>query len=188
MHSVEHVSYGTIPYRLIFMVLDRLGLGPQDVFVDLGCGRGRVLCCAARYQVREVIGVEDTAELVKSAEANLRGMRGARTTRRRVICAKVQDFDYVGVTAIFMFHPFGPRTLGQVLSRLKSSLMYGPPTQKFRLAYVHPVYESVIAELGWLERLDYWPPERLPERKRSVSFWGPKTSIGDGQPAWRTFD
>jgi hypothetical protein len=38
--SEEHESYGTIPYRLIFMVLDRLGLRPQDVFVDLGCGRG----------------------------------------------------------------------------------------------------------------------------------------------------
>jgi predicted RNA methylase len=184
----EHGGYVTIPYRLIFMVLDRLELGLQDVFVDLGCGRGRVVCCAARYQVREVIGVEDMTELAKTAEANLRGMKGARTARRQVICGKAQDFDCAGVTAIFLFNPFGPRTLDQVLSKLKSSLAHGPEGQKFRLAYVNPVYESVIAALGWLERYDYWPHERLPVRKRSVSFWRLNTSIGNGLPAWRAVE
>jgi cyclopropane fatty-acyl-phospholipid synthase-like methyltransferase len=175
----EHAGYTTIPYRLIFMVLDRLELGPQDVFVDLGCGRGRVLCCAARYRVREIIGVEDMTELAKAAEANLHGMKGAGTTRRQVVCGKAQDFDYAGVTAIFMFNPFGPRTLDQVLAKLRSSLAHGPETQKFRLAYVHPLHESVIARVGWLERYDYWPPERLPDRKLSVSFWG-NASIRNG--------
>jgi cyclopropane fatty-acyl-phospholipid synthase-like methyltransferase len=165
---------------MIFMVLERLGLRPQDVFIDLGCGRGRVLCCAARHQVREVIGVEDMTELAKTAEANLRGMKGARTARRRVICGKAQDFDCAGITAIFMYNPFGPRTLDQVLAKLKSSLAHGPETQKFRLAYVNPVYESVMARVGWLERYDHWPTERMPERKLSVSFWGLNTSIGNG--------
>jgi SAM-dependent methyltransferase len=172
----EHGGYATMPYRLIFMILDRLGLGPQDVFVDLGCGLGRVLCCAARYEVREVIGVEDIAELAQAAEANLRGMRGARTARRRVICGKAQDFDFAGVTAIFIFSPFDQHTLDQVLSRLKSSLAHGSEMEKLRLAYIEPVkarYALVIAAGGWLERYDYWPPERLPGRKHSVSFWRP---------------
>ena len=32
-------------------------LAPGDVFVDVGCGKGRVVCCAARRPLRRVVGI-----------------------------------------------------------------------------------------------------------------------------------
>src|SRR5262252_1290763 len=70
----EHIYYGTMPYRWIFPVLDALRLGPSDVFVDLGCGKGRVVCCASLYSCARVIGVDDTQEMCTMAQTNLRQM------------------------------------------------------------------------------------------------------------------
>jgi cyclopropane fatty-acyl-phospholipid synthase-like methyltransferase len=171
----EHVSYGTVPYGLIFRVLNRLALEPTDVFVDLGCGRGRVCCCAARFPIAEVVGVEDVAELAEAAKDNLKRMRGARTERRRVICGHAQDLDFGSVTAVYMFHPFGPTVMESVIVRIKQSLECAP--RRLRIAYVNPVHESVLERAGWLQRYDYWGPDCLPEHKRSVSFWRATTSI-----------
>src|SRR4051794_27662217 len=56
-HEDSH-HYATMNYRTIWPILDHLALGPSDVFVDVGCGKGRVLCCAAHYPVGKVIGVD----------------------------------------------------------------------------------------------------------------------------------
>src|SRR5688500_6895725 len=41
----DAVAYSTFAYWSIQRVLDRLNLTCDDVFIDLGCGRGRVVCC-----------------------------------------------------------------------------------------------------------------------------------------------
>jgi SAM-dependent methyltransferase len=56
------------------IALDMLQLTPDDVFVDLGCGDGRVVAAALRRGVRRGIGIELDAELAGSA-------------RRRVLAA-----------------------------------------------------------------------------------------------------
>ncbi len=47
----EHTYYITVSYRGIFHILDSLALQSSDVLVDLGCGKGRVVCCALQYGV-----------------------------------------------------------------------------------------------------------------------------------------
>jgi cyclopropane fatty-acyl-phospholipid synthase-like methyltransferase len=39
-------------------IADYLQPSPRDVFVDLGCGKGRMICFMARYRLRKIIGVE----------------------------------------------------------------------------------------------------------------------------------
>lgn len=80
--DVQHSDayhYATMSYRTIFQVLDHLQLGPHDSFVDIGCGKGRVLCCAARQSLRRVVGVDLSAELVQQARANAQSLRGRRS-------------------------------------------------------------------------------------------------------------
>jgi Histone methylation protein DOT1 len=62
-------SVGT-PYHTMWKILNSLSLVDSDVFVDIGCGKGRAVCCAARLGVRKVIGVEYSPELCRIAEAN----------------------------------------------------------------------------------------------------------------------
>jgi len=51
-------DYGCLAYDTYFKIFDHLELKPDDVVVDIGCGKGRVVCVAATYCVKEVIGVD----------------------------------------------------------------------------------------------------------------------------------
>lgn len=166
----EHLYYFATSYRRIFRILDSLRLGPSDTFIDLGCGKGRVACCAAFYPVREVIGIEDVQELCVEAEKNLQHLRGRRAEARILRC-KAEAFDYSTGTAIYMFHPFGPQTLSAVLSRIEQGLRNNP--RDLRIIYVNPVHESVLQETDWLQPYDRWPAERRlwTTITHPVSFW-----------------
>lgn len=169
----EHIYYGSTFYRRIFRILDALCLGASDTVVDLGCGKGRVACCASLYPVREVIGVEDVPELCTIAEKNLLRLRGKRT-QARILHGRAEEFEYTKGTVIYMFHPFGPNTLTAVLSQIDKGLRANPRT--IRIVYVNPVHEYVLKEAKWLELYDRWPAVRLlqDEIMHPVSFWRPR--------------
>lgn len=68
--SGERHYYATVPYALIFQIFNSLPLAHTDVFVDLGSGKGRAVCCAATYEINCAIGVEDVQSLHELAEHN----------------------------------------------------------------------------------------------------------------------
>lgn len=166
----EHIYYGSTLYRRILQILDTLCLGPADTIIDLGCGKGRVTCCACRYPVREVIGIDDVPELCAMAERNLRVLHGKRAPVT-ILRTKAEEFEYKTGTVIYMFHPFGPKTLSAVLSRLQRGLQLNP--REVRIVYVNPVHEKVLAATEWLEMYDRWPAQRRlrTEIMHPVSFW-----------------
>ena len=49
--------YAAMQYSSIFEVLRFLSLSSSDTFVDIGSGKGRVVCCAARHAVAKVVGI-----------------------------------------------------------------------------------------------------------------------------------
>src|SRR5215212_7913473 len=55
--------YGYLSYHTYWSIFDRLALTPDDVVVDLGCGKGRVSCLASHYRIKQSIGVEIDASL-----------------------------------------------------------------------------------------------------------------------------
>jgi precorrin-6B methylase 2 len=147
----DAVYYAAIGYRVIRTVLSQLALRPDDVFVDIGCGKGRVLCCAARLQLARVIGVEISEPLCTIARGNAASMRGGRT-RVEVYTAPAQHFDYSCATVVFLFNPFLARTLTQVLAKMRADLAGRP----VRVAYAVPTFRHVFDAQDWLER--YEPP------------------------------
>lgn len=157
--TVDHpdsVFYATPPYRVVRRVVRRLALRPADVFVDIGCGRGRVLCLAARHELAGVVGVEVSAALCGDARGNVARLRGRRTAVA-VHHGPAEDFDYSMGTAFFLFNPFGAVTLGRVLDRIRPRAGAAP----VRFAYVMPTHEAVFHDRPWLER--YEPPGRPDE-------------------------
>ena len=147
----DSVHYGTMGYRTVGRVLGHLDLGPSDVFVDIGCGKGRVLCCAARYPVGKVLGVDISADLVRMARANAERLRG-RKAPVEVANLPAQELDYSDVTALFMFDPFGAATLAPVLERI------GRDTKgrTVRLAYANPTHDEVVRRQPWLTGREFW--------------------------------
>ena len=119
-------SYLPVEYYYAYAVLRRLQPAATDVICDVGCGKGRFLCIAARYPVRRVLGIELQRELCAAARENLVRLRGRRAPAE-VICANCTELDFPDdVTIVFMFNPFGTETMISFLGRIGTSLRRKP--------------------------------------------------------------
>jgi len=150
----DSVHYATMGFSTIRSIFRRIDLQPSDVFVDVGCGKGRVLCYAARHEVKRVIGVDLSPELCGDARANATRLRG----RKAPIVVEVRpahEFDYSAASAVFMFDPFGAATMSKVLEKI------GRDTagRSVRIAYANPTQDAVCRQQQWLERGEFWPKE-----------------------------
>ncbi len=154
-------------------ILKRFNVGAGDVFLDLGCGKGRALFIAARFPFGRVIGVELAESLAITARRNCASF----LRRRRVSCAEIQivhadaaEFEIPSdVTVVFMSNPFHDVPLDRVLENLRGSLYLNP--RRLRIIYNSPVFHNrVLAALADLVaqtevRSDYVIYElRCPER------------------------
>jgi SAM-dependent methyltransferase len=161
----DSVHYASMGYSTIRTVLRHLDLRPSDVFVDIGSGKGRVLCCAARTPVRQVVGVELSEALCRQAKTNAERQRG----RRAPIAVEnmlADQFDYSAATVLFLFDPFGPATLAPVLKRIAEDTR----GHEVRIAYANPTHDSVLQEQPWLHDRDFWPRGRNGV-EHAVSFY-----------------
>ena len=168
----DSVPYGTVSYLMTMEILRKLCLKPLDVFVDIGCGKGRVLCCASQFKIREVIGVEIDKSLCEKAQQNAEKVRSKKSPIR-IINADVQEFDYQIGTVYYLFNPFGAATLNQVLARIRESLQLQP--RKVRIVYVNPVAESMLQKSDCLEMYDRWRAGKKFGLVHDVSFWKSKS-------------
>src|SRR5215218_10190886 len=67
-------TYGdmlTSGWVALWALFGRLEVSRDDVFVDLGCGKGRVLYMAARRPFKRVIGIEWSERFSRIARVNL---------------------------------------------------------------------------------------------------------------------
>ena len=164
----DAVHYEPLPYYAVFRVLDRLGLGPADVVVDIGSGMGRSVCVAASYPVRAVLGVEIEPELHAIAEGNVRRMRRRRAPIE-LQCRSATEFDYDRATALWIFNPFGAATMRTVLGRVEESLRRVP--RALRIAYVNATCAHVFAAQPWLALDDQWRMSAWSRVKTPVQFY-----------------
>ena len=100
--SRQIVPFVPVRMSLIPVILDTLGLGPDDVFYDLGCGDGRVAVYAAKYYgVRRSVCVEINESL--ALEALERAVREGVGDRVSVINADFMEVRIDDATAVYMY-------------------------------------------------------------------------------------
>lgn len=143
----DPVDYETIDYRLIHEYLKPVPFRAPDVFVDIGCGAGRLLCLLARRKVGRCIGVEADPALARLARANAERLRG-RKAPVEVWQGDAASAEYSDGTLFWLLNPFGARTLAAVLERIARSLVAQP--RPVRILYVNPVHEEVLHSCPWL--------------------------------------
>lgn len=170
----DGMLYEATPYLVLHDILRHLELGPDDVFVDLGCGKGRVTCVAAHGTPGKVVGVEQDEDFLEDARVNLAALPGAKA-EVALHHGLAQDFDFDQATVVFLFNPFGAKTLEEVMELLHASLERNP--RRLRIVYVNPVHEHVLADRPWLTNTQTWPSEAYaefeiqPPNPRLVTFW-----------------
>jgi len=159
--------YGTTSYREIFAVLRELELSVQDTFVDAGCGKGRVICCAAWRYPCNVIGIEYHPKLANEARANAKRLRRLRGPIS-VLNINALDYDFTEGDVFYFFNPFGPDIWAGFLTRMYQQ---AKGSRAIRIAYVNPVHEDVLRQFAWLHCYQRLERSRYNFLFHEVSFW-----------------
>lgn len=139
--TVENAApYGGSQPSLVRVALDALPEISGATFLDLGCGKGRVLLVAAERPFREVIGVDLSANLVRIARANAALMM-ARYPARPPIRVEAGDASAFALPAgdlvIFLYDPFGPPLMARLIAAIERALAESP--RAIYVVYCNPV-------------------------------------------------
>jgi SAM-dependent methyltransferase len=163
--------YGPSPYGILGRALRRGEVGPEDVFIDLGCGMGRVLYeAAARFPFKRVIGVDVVPEFTEVArEVLARNAARLRSREVEVVTADVLAYPIpADVTVAYIGASFGPPVLDSVLDALVSSAEQHP--RIVRLISYSPTGEP--------PELEEHPQVRFVRRgRRLVRRWTPAAHV-----------
>ena len=168
--SVHRVRYEPGGWLTLRRLLSPSEVGPQDVFVDFGCGMGRVLYQAAvRFPFGRVEGVELSQRLVETARANV------ERTRHKLICKDVRVVSSDALTyripddvsVAFFFNPFTGPIFASVVERLVASVERNP--RALTVIYQNPIEERMLLDAGFrrVRRLRGMRPGREWSRSNS---------------------
>jgi SAM-dependent methyltransferase len=132
------------PFRRL---LREAGVTPRGTFVDIGCGKGRVLMLAVEHGFARVTGVDYSPALCALAQRNLDILRGRTGLRFDATVHAMDAADYAfqpDDTVVFLYNPFDETVLRGVLDNLGASLRAHP--RELRLIYHRPLWRGVVDE------------------------------------------
>ena len=103
----------------------KLDLPREGVFVDVGCGKGRILLLAAEHGFDQVVGLEISPSLCEIAERNVAVFRENTPTASsiEVVCTNILDYQMDGSeTVFFLYSPFDQPVTETFLEMIRQSL------------------------------------------------------------------
>ena len=139
--------------RPLRRLLAALALPRDALFIDLGCGKVRVLLLALEHGFSRVARVEFSAELCAIARRNLARFRprGGSSDGSQVWHGDAAEYEFAAVdSVVYLNNPFDAEVLGRVLDRLERLLAEHPV--RVWLIYHDPVHRAAI------ERRNRWEP------------------------------
>jgi SAM-dependent methyltransferase len=153
--NVTHgVGYQPSAPALFHQVMRGLALPAGCVFVDFGCGKGRVLMMAARYGFRRVVGVEFSAELCRVARRNVEifRRRAGASTEFEIVESDAAAYRYRDDENVFyLFNPFDAVVMRQILAGIEESRRRVPRTMW--LIYYYPLCGDLVTAAGHFVRV-----------------------------------
>jgi len=141
-------SYAPTPYNKLEKMITYLNLNSEDVFIDLGSGKGRVVCFVAMEKLKRVIGIELDKDLVAIAEDNIKNLK-INVTPIEIFNLDVVDFNLGSGTVFFMHNPFGYKTVIKILNNIKNSLRDN--YRNICIVYYIPMFRDLLDNQNWLK-------------------------------------
>lgn len=145
----DGVFYKATAYAVLRRLFLEHPLCVNDVFVDVGCGKGRAVCVAALQPAKQIIGVELQPAHARSARENAARLKG-RKAPIEIIEADVTDYISRDGTVFFFYDPFGYETFMAVIGAIRRSIEENP--RKIKILYYDARYEDVLSSLPWLKQ------------------------------------
>lgn len=146
-------------------------VGPDDVFLDIGSGMGRVVFqAAAHYPFRRVLGVELSEELTRVAQGNIdRNRHRLRSADVELFTADVVNYEVPDdVTVIFFNNSVMGDPFATMIQAIIASVDRHP--RRVRFIYGNPVEHEALM------RTDRFRPVRRLRGLRPGSEWARSNS------------
>jgi cyclopropane fatty-acyl-phospholipid synthase-like methyltransferase len=161
----DHRHYEAMEYPCIHTFLRALRVGPADVVYDIGCGKGRVLCVAAKAGVKKCVGIELCHDLAEQARRNAQTMHGPKAPIE-IQTADAALADYSEGTVYCLFNSFGAPTMKRMLERIRQSLETDP--RHIRIGYACPDFAEVLEGTRWLRK---YGEVKFLTKRWSIQLW-----------------
>jgi len=144
-------DYAPTSIRSFRTFMAKIDLVEDEVFLDYGCGKGRVIIMAAQYPFRRVIGVEIALLLAEAARKNIKVVSEKLACKRiEVHCESADKMEVPpDVSVVYFYNPFHGPMLGRVLDNLRASLEKTP--RRMRVIYNNPThFKKISHQYPWL--------------------------------------
>jgi len=154
-------------------------------YIDIGCGKGRMLIQASEAGFQSVIGVEFAEPLAETARENLQSVLGEAHGHWRIDGADARTYRYPdGPLALFLYNPFDPPVFEGFLSNLRTDLDARP--RDVRLIYNHPLCADLLDADPAFVRIPYSGMMRVYASTMNPHPFGAWRYIGHKSDAART--
>ncbi|MCQ2192067.1 MAG: class I SAM-dependent methyltransferase [Paludibacteraceae bacterium] len=137
------------PYWVLDEIFCNITLTENDSFVDVGCGKGRVLAFLLRNKAKcSISGIELNEEVANYAKA-----WSKRYPNVTVLNENAFEIDYNQFTVLFLFRPFETETFRKFIEKIEQEIshpirfIYYADTQSGNLLKDRP---------GWLMKQRNW--------------------------------
>jgi SAM-dependent methyltransferase len=164
--SEHRVRYQPSAWLTLPRILRRSEISAEDVFVDFGCGLGRmVLEAAMLFRFSRVVGVELSPDLARVARENVeRNRRRLKTPAVEIVVSDVLAYPIPDdVTIAFFNNPFCGPIFGHVIRGLLDSVDRVP--RRLRIVYCDPAEEEMMLQTGRIRRVgsgrSFWSRHRV---------------------------
>lgn len=140
-HSVQYQpAYTSVIREAIIRAMHLLPASGS--FVDLGCGKGKVMLEAHRFPFTKVHGVEIESNLASIAAQNLQRLYPT-STKYKIHCMNALDFIFpIDMAVLFLFNPFDEIILQQLLQKLET--LCQQTQRNIVVIYVNPVFLNLF--------------------------------------------
>jgi trans-aconitate methyltransferase len=139
-------DYEPSGWRSLSRALRGLDIGSSETFIDIGCGKGRVVAQASRRPFGRVLGVELSEELAEQA----RRLTDSERRRQRCGSVEIMTADVTtwqmpdDVTIVYINNALSGAALHAMLDRISESVSRAP--RRLLLLYVHPLHETDVTQ------------------------------------------
>jgi SAM-dependent methyltransferase len=158
-------SYSPSSWGALRRILPASEIRPDDVFIDVGCGMGRVAFEAARYPFRRVLGIDIAPGLVEAANAVIdKNRHKLRCQDVELAVADAATYRIPDdVTVAYVANPVEGELFEALLARLIESVDRNP--RRVRLIYVDPTEaarldtdQRIVPIRNWRRGFRRWEP------------------------------
>jgi SAM-dependent methyltransferase len=132
----------------------------RTTFVDVGCGKGRVLILASRKPFKKIVGFDYSLDLLNSCRKNLKHL--GLEERCETDLGDAASFVFPeGELMLFLYNPFDSPLFEAVLERIRAI------KDSVTIAYLGPERNSL--ECSWLREIGRFRSARLYKTDHSAT-------------------